>query len=245
MADTKFLIVDGPSSFHMGRVNGIGKFNYKKFFEFLTKGVGAAVNIFGKPVYVLPPSQEEKKKKALEYSGFEVQVVDTAGSLDDEYIRERIKQINPEQVSEIILVSSDILDYLSVLETKIKAGIKVIVVATQTIDPKSDNSMLVSNFADLLNDAGIEFVELGGFKESIMLDAWRGDLKKLEDEEVEVAADELPPVIVKAIAPQPVLLSKTINLFLKVGVSDLNSLLDALSEVLKHPGLLKSTLEIK
>lgn len=250
MADAKAIFIDGPNLFHMGRILGIWQFKYPELFNILTKEVGNSTDCFGKPVYVLPQEQADKKKWSLARAGFEVVPMDTKEGVDDQEIAKRITKLTPDDVSEIILVSANLKDFGDCLEAKIENGIRVILVATKAIDQNKGRPMLSLEFDNMLE--GIELVELKQFRDRLMKAPWNKDLDVSADAKTAESAEKSESEIdlesrlaTKIITPQPLLLTKTIKLSLEVGVSDLGHVLDAVSVILKRPDLLNANLGIE
>lgn len=164
---TKAIYIDGPSFFHIGRVLGIGQFNFQALYRILVEKIGECREIFnGKPIYVLPSRKAQEMRKPLENVGFEVVACDPTESKDDKFIIREIKRLSVENISEVVLVSAD-GDYFACLEEKKGAGVKVYLVATAQNDPRRDTPML----SDITKGA-FNFIELGDFKNEIMKRPW-------------------------------------------------------------------------
>lgn len=164
---TKAIFVDGASLFHMGRVLGIGEFKFQALYDFLVNEVGECRNLFGRPFYVLSAEILDRKTKALSRAGFEGVNADTKNSLDDKFIIRKLREIDSNQVEEIVLVSAD-ADYHSSLADKNGQGIRIYRVATKLPDPRHNRPMINMEIAEAFN-----FIELNDFKEKIMARAWR------------------------------------------------------------------------
>ncbi len=234
-----FTILDGPNVFHMARCLGIAVLNYSELFKILTEEIGGSALCFGKPVYVLIPEQAEKKRTALEREGFEVVPMDTKDSADDGEIIRRINELPPGRVSKIVLVSANFRDFQDCLDAKIAMGIRVILVATKVVDEGTNRPMLSVDFDE--RRGAIEFVDLEPYKDRLMRKPWDKEKAALAKaaRSVEKNGLALNP------APPAAVVVKTINLSLEVGVKDFNSVFNAVSAILKMPGLLNSTLGVK
>lgn len=251
MAEAKAIFVDGQNLFHMGIRLGIAELRFAALFRILTKEIGSSSACFGRPVYVLRPDQVERKGPRLEQEGFEVIGSETDGGADDLEIIRRINELTPDKISEIILVSANFKDFRECLDAKVKMGIRVIVVATKVIGQMEERPMLSTDFDEMRGD--IEFVDLEAFKERLLRKPWLNDKKTstaapLFESTIEKPGDlveSLPAIKTTTTTPRPFLLTRSVNLSLEVGVSDLNLMLDAICTILKMPSLINSTLEIK
>lgn len=248
MADTKAVFVDGNSLFYMLKGLGIGKTKDPVLFEILTKEVGKASRCFGRPVLVLWSDQvkDNTRAKYLEkVVGYElVSVEKKEGGEDDLEIIKRIEALSPEEVSEIVLVSCDVMDFLPCLKAKIALGIKVWLVASRTLNSRG-KSMLTS-MVDLPSE-NIQFVELGEYSERIIREPWVDKPRKERPGADAGEADILSEKEVEASAVETATESKStkfIKLSLEVSVGDLEKIMNALSPVLQIP-VIKSALEIK
>lgn len=168
----KAIFIDGASLFHMFRIMGIAQINAQEFHNILQREVGNSSNLFGRPLYVVPEVVERFPTKIYMTAGFEVRKVNSENSGDDAEIRQTINSVNSEQISELVLVTTDILDYLDCLKAKAAQGIKVYIVATKEKDKESGRSALTSDFDLIIESNGFEFIELLPFKERLMTRAW-------------------------------------------------------------------------
>lgn len=165
----KRIIVDGPSAGNMGRVNAI-KTDFIKFCKILVERVGGINLCSQTPEYIFPPAAESIRK-ALITAGFEPVLADTAGSADDAEIRRKIRLTDSRVVSELILVTCDLRDFLPELRAKKAEGIDIYIVATKTPDPRNGLPMLAADSIEII-DAEFHFVELADFKDEIMREQW-------------------------------------------------------------------------
>lgn len=248
MADAKAIFVDGNSLFYMLKGLGIGKTKDPVLFEILTKEVGEASGCFGRPVLVLWSDQvkDSTRTKYLErVVGYEVVGVEKKkGGEDDLEIIKRIEALSPEDVSEIILVSCDVMDFLSCLRAKIALGIKVWLVASKTLN--SEGKSMLTSRVDLPSE-NIQFVELGEYSERILREPWVDKPRKERPGADTGGAGILSGEEVGASVVEPATGSKStkiIKLSLEIDDADLGKIMNALSSVLQIP-VIKSALEIK
>lgn len=170
MAETKAIFVDGSSFWNMGRILGI-KPSFKELYTVLSS-IGDTPHLFGKPVYTLAP-KAVSLEKPLKAVGFEVVNLESTKE-EDSVIINRINSLSSRDITEIVLVSSDIADYFDALRAKGVQGVKVSLVATKSPDPVSGRSSLPLNFDNLLEEnSWLRFVELLDFKDRIMEEPWR------------------------------------------------------------------------
>src|SRR3989344_6213054 len=181
VASVKAIFVDGSSCWAMLRgVLEIGKSSHQVLYDILVDEIGSAENSFGRPVYVLSP-RGISNEKSLKTAGFDVQIIETKGSQDDKYIVDQINRLNSEQVSEIILVSADIQDYLNALSAKHDQGIKIVIVATKTKYPNG-RSVLTESFDQIIEDLEALFFDLADFKDRLMLEPKRENFEDMDDD---------------------------------------------------------------
>lgn len=170
---SKAVFVDGASFFHILRNLGISQINADKFFTVLQEEIGLTSNLFGKPVYVLQKQLERFPEKPYSSAGFEIRKpTSEEKSADDEEIRRAINAVNSEQISELVLVTADVHDYLDCLRAKSAQGVKIYIVATKQPDQRNGRSMLSSSFDELIKENGFDFVEFLSFKDRLMTKAW-------------------------------------------------------------------------
>lgn len=167
MANAKFIIVDGASLWHMMRILGVGKYNFKELQSILTKEVGFSAHCYGRPVYVL--GKATSMAKVVAANGFEAVVTEGGANADDQEIIRRLTQLNQDEVSEVVLVSAD-GDYVDILKNKMGLGTRITVVATgRPSDWNEDRPMLSSAYAELFS-SGAAFVELADYKDRLMIE---------------------------------------------------------------------------
>ncbi|MBI4224818.1 MAG: hypothetical protein HY617_00660 [Candidatus Sungbacteria bacterium] len=167
-----FIIIDERSLNSMLRGPlRIRRSNFKEIYEVLVSDIAGGAQLFGKPMYVLPPSVEASIGKPLRDAGFNVQPVPSENSQDDHFIIEVLLGLDPTQVGKIILVSADISDYYSCLEAKRNQGIAVHIVATKTEDPRSGASMISTQLTPLLGSV-YEFTDLATFVQKIAIEMY-------------------------------------------------------------------------
>lgn len=251
MADAKFVIVDGNSLFYILKAIGIGKVKDQVLFEILTKEIGGEGQCFGRPVLVLWSNEVKNNTTRMKYLekvvGYEiVDVEKKIGGEDDQEIVKWIEALSPEDVSKIILVSCDVMDFLPCLRTKMSQGIKVWLVATKKVNSEG-KSMLTSRLD--LSSEGIEFVELGEYKDRIMREPWVDRPRKEKPPSHDVPKDVLfeeegvePSVVSPAVKPAA---NRIINLSLEVAEEDFDEAVTAIAFILKMPIFPKSTLEVR
>ncbi len=164
----KAVFIDGASFSHMLRAIGIWSPKTRELYEVLEKEVGTTSSLYGRPLYVCPEEYGGFPEKPYNSAGFEVIRQTTEGSLDDEEIRKTINSISSEQISELVLVTCDLLDYLDCLKAKAIQGVRIYIVATREPDAKDGCSRLTGEFDQLMEENGFIFIELAQYKEKIL-----------------------------------------------------------------------------
>lgn len=137
--------------------------DFNKIYHYLVYTIGTTEECFRPPRYVLNPRAAGLEKLARG-AGFDPVVISSHMSEDDEFIKEEIGNISPDEVGEIVIVTAD-GDYISCLLEKARQGIHVIVVSTKVSDPLSQKRrMMVSS--GLLNPL-FTFIELADICEKL------------------------------------------------------------------------------
>ncbi len=170
MAKAKAIFIDGASFWNMMRILDVGRTDYRVLYEILVREVGKTDICYGKPFY----TTTAPFKKRLDAFGFETALAESRTSQDDRMIGERISGLSADEVSEIILVSADLFDYLDCLRTKIAEGITVTLVATRTLDSldRGGHSMLSRDVNEVMEKHGIAFVEIGQYANRLRIEAF-------------------------------------------------------------------------
>ncbi len=152
----KGIWVDGASFWNMlTRVLHV-KHDFNKIYDYLVNKTGTTNQCFRSPRYVLNNSAAGLEK-LVRGAGFDPVVIPSCKSEDDEFIKNEIRKVTPNDLDEIILVAAD-GDYIPCLAEKVAQGIHVVVVATKVRDAGSlSPRMMVSSG---LLDSRFGFVEL-------------------------------------------------------------------------------------
>lgn len=152
----KGIWIDGVSFWNvLTRVLRV-QHDFNKIYHYLVYTIGTTEECFRPPRYVLNP-RAAGLEKLVRGAGFDPVVISSHMSEDDEFIKEEISNVNPDEVGEIVIVTAD-GDYIPCLMEKARQGIHVIVVSTKVSDPRSQKRrMMVSS--GLLNPM-FTFIEL-------------------------------------------------------------------------------------
>lgn len=135
------VIIDEQNFRHMIRINGVEAVAYHRLMHQLNKikgGLEYFSRVSGgevaKPVMVIPEYFDDRIGYALKSSGFySHRVVMTYRGADDAAVKKLIRDLTPEDVDYIILVSGD-GGYYPELQQKLEEGIDILVMATETAD---------------------------------------------------------------------------------------------------------------
>lgn len=163
-AAKKAVFIDGASLAHMLDALGIIRAAFKLLFMILRTEIGSAHDLAFRPVITLPPHLFEKIGSVVESAGFEVLRVTSRASHDDVALIRRIQQINPTEVSEIVMVSSD-QDFIPALMQKRKEGVTIYWVATRTLSP--DGTSAISGVLERQLEENFVFVELAKYRDML------------------------------------------------------------------------------
>lgn len=165
----KCIILDGPSTQNMNLANGMLRIKSLEFREKLI-GVGNTRTLVRSPLYVGPPNMPRGVQSSLRNNGFELMLVTTAGSKDDQTIREFIREQSRHTISELVLVTANFQDYVQELLEKADEGIEVYVVATRKTHPDSGYRLLASDAEEFIqHQKHFHLVLLEDWKDDIML----------------------------------------------------------------------------
>ncbi|OGN04791.1 MAG: hypothetical protein A2831_02000 [Candidatus Yanofskybacteria bacterium RIFCSPHIGHO2_01_FULL_44_17] len=166
MPGKKAIFIDSANLFHAGRVLGIGSFNFTRLMKFLVQDVGECHELHQRPKYVAAPHRLAVIRKILGAAGFEPVDSVSFQSKDDALIIKAISEL-PDGIEELVLVSAD-ADYPECLRAAKLRGIRVYVVATDTLDAQNSNRSMVSE--SMKNE--FIFVDIANFKDQVMQKAW-------------------------------------------------------------------------
>jgi len=166
----KAIFVDGPSANSMKAALGINLVSYQGLYRVLCK-IGVCGALTRTPLVTMHPervAQGEGLCKHLAGAGFDVLPVESRGSADDEAIKECIRRLDPQEVGEVVIMTSD-QDFVPVLRQKVSQGIQVYWVSTLRPDPKKGRHALSSSVISLFQSGVFSFVELAKFSRQITL----------------------------------------------------------------------------
>lgn len=167
----KAIFVDGPWMNSARRKLGIPEVGYLALYDLLVTRVGQCKALARPPIVTVHPDRCAHGGglvKRLAACGFEVLPADSHEGADDESICAHIRDLDPELIREIVVVTGD-KDFVPVLRQKVTQGIRVFWVSTMLPDP-SDNRCHFSEDVKRLCDCGVfTFVELGNYRSKIGL----------------------------------------------------------------------------
>lgn len=212
---TRVTFIDGSSLSYMRPVLGIGKYKFSALYEILTQEIGSRTVRAVPPTYVMSSSVSnlEGLRKDVELAGFRVEPIETTrgGGEDDRFINDQIKLLDPEEVGEIIIVSSD-RGYAETLRAKKAEGIKKIYWLAVQGNGDQGYPIISISLIDLFERGDFVFVDLSQFKERIMRKPWVDKPRADRTEQIEIVPAPPEP-------PHPVTpFSKVIKVAMEVTV---------------------------
>jgi hypothetical protein len=167
----KVVFIDGASLSGMRYPLSIRSYDYQKLITFLSS-LGSSC-VAAKPLFVIPKGSDGPWSKSLRTYGYEVVVSDTKNGRDDRIIIQRIAELKPTHVDEVVIVSTD-QDYAPTLQQKVKEGMRVFWVGTRNKD--RDGTSPIGEALGRQFDAGIfDFVDLEAHRDSIQREAMQID----------------------------------------------------------------------
>ncbi len=169
------VFTDGQSLFNLMRIHGIGQTNYARLLQIISQEVGNEVGRIAdirSANFVTAVENPGRFKKSVEAGGFKFipTAHNTPGS-DDREINRLIVNTNPAYISVLVLVSADVQDFLESLQRKMEQGIHIVIVATTATDTNG-YAPLSPLSQQIIKDQKFQFVELGRYKEELMLRPW-------------------------------------------------------------------------
>lgn len=104
----KIVLVDGPNIGHpdVRRALNIMYYNYGALCNILTQEIGEG-EMAEQPTYTVKPSLPEFVMKRITVGGFRVEPFDTMFEADDRFLIQEIKNLDPETVGTLVLVTCD------------------------------------------------------------------------------------------------------------------------------------------
>ena len=215
---TKAVFVDGVSLSFMRRPMGIGHINNLQFYEVLVREIGKNTNVSVPPLFTFSSRIVglESFKKNLTTAGFAPEAKDPSKGEDDRFIIDRIMELDPKVVAEIVIVTSD-RDFVPCLREKVLAGVKVYWVAVRA-EGEEGHPRISPQLEEIFQSGEFEFVDLSKWKERLMLSPWVERPRKSPDSR---RPDDSRAVATEGQPLQPVevsSLTKTIKVVLEVTV---------------------------
>lgn len=167
----KAIFVDGPSANRTKQALGVRDVNFSALHSILLHRVGACRVLAFPPVVTADPGQVvigQGLAKYLSGAGFDIVPIKSRDGADDDYIKSRILQLEPEKVSEIVVMSSDKY-FVPVLRTKASQGIRVHWVSTMRPHPGTGRHGFSNDVLGLFKSGEFQFTELAPFARQITL----------------------------------------------------------------------------
>ncbi len=169
-AKGKAIFIDGASAHVTKSALGIGTYNFHGLYDVLRNEVGTCRRIVGIPIVTVGPDAYERGYglvKDLAGAGFNVVPARSDNGEDDEFIKTRIRGLDPREVEEIVIFTSD-KDFIPVLREKANVGVRIYWVSTKHHEPGLNRHCLSQDVIQLcMTTPGFSFVEIAEFKGAI------------------------------------------------------------------------------
>jgi len=246
----KAVFVDGASLSFMRRPMNIRLLNRDQLYQVLVKKIGKISELIAPPVETVSSNMDNLAlfQKWSRTAGFNPVVKDSSKSKDDQFIIESIQGLDPDIVSEIVLVSSD-RDYVPCLAEKAIRGVKIYWVA---VDANGENGRpnISEQLRNIFRSEKFEFVELSQWADELRITPWTDRPRKK-------SVEESSPLSVTASVPCEISetpqTQKTIKISMEVVVDAnrapaiLHSIGSLMGNVSKLGGIIrtKTTTEVK
>ncbi len=149
---------------------GVPSLNYKELLRILRLEVGVCRDLRQPPVITYHLQTEENRHflAALRERGFEVIESVAKDGADDQILIDRLAKVDPQEVSEVVMVSAD-SDFLNPLR-KLKArGVKdIYLVASREARNDRGSLMLGLRYEEAFERGELHFFELARFKQELI-----------------------------------------------------------------------------
>ncbi len=139
--------------------------NCHGLYELLVNHVGVCRALAFSPLVTVQPEVAHLARglaKDLAGAGFDIIPSVTYDGADDGAIKNRMRLLEPDEIAEIVILSSD-KDYLPILLHKAQQGISVYWVATNRPQPGQNKSALSPDVSALFRSGVFHFFELAKF----------------------------------------------------------------------------------
>ncbi len=167
----KAIFVDNGSLEFMCRGLGLKRVDYGELFKILTSEIGEANLSFRKPLITIGENAKTQFVYVLRRIGFKVVFYTPGTGQDDQIIIDRIAEIDPNIITEIILVSAD-FDYVEVLSAMVGQKVSVYLVAARVKGARDGKEMLGQRYDHFLGKV-FHFVDLAQYKERLIFHGHR------------------------------------------------------------------------
>ena len=165
----KAIFVDGASANVTKAALGIETYDFHGLYDVLVNQVGMCRTLVGPPVITVHPERapaEGSFVKGLTGAGFEVVAARSETGADDEAIKTLLRDLNPKDVEEIVIFTSD-KDFIPILRSKASQKVNIYWVATKRHQPDLNRHRLSLDVIMLCTTPRFTFVEIADFTEVI------------------------------------------------------------------------------
>ncbi|MBI3420450.1 MAG: hypothetical protein HY006_00110 [Candidatus Sungbacteria bacterium] len=159
----------------MMRILGIGEANLSKLLEIICTEVSQRLGVLavvGFAHYVTGAENPERFRKHVEAAGITfVPIGRATKDVDDAEVRRRIVQTNPASYAVLVVVTTDVLDFVASLQRKANQGIKIMIAAITVPDTDGSTPLSVDSRAQI-RQRQFCLIDLTDYKADLMLRPW-------------------------------------------------------------------------
>ncbi len=182
--------MDSASLFHQMRIMGIADADLVKMLKIIcdevSRSIGPPVSI-GWAKYVTAASNPERFAKKVTAAGFELVATDPEQKdSDDAAVNRFIIETNPRSICALVIVTTDLLDYVQSLQRKKHQNIAIFVAAI-TLPDDDGRPPLSTRSQNVIKNNEYGFINLACYKNELLLTPW-------EDKREESAKQLIEPI---------------------------------------------------
>ena len=160
----KAIFVDNGSLEFMCQALGITHINYQELLHILSGEVGTAP-VGPAPLITIRTNANPAVIEFLQRYGFEIVPYQSGSGDDDRIIIDRIAQLDPAEITEIILVSAD-FGYAEILKTKWEEGMNIFLAGARVNDRVNGKPMIGQRYDHFLGKI-FNFIDLAEYAERL------------------------------------------------------------------------------
>ncbi len=169
------VIVDAASFHHMMRIIGIGQASLSKLLEVVSGEVSKAIQAIvtvGFAQYVTAAEDPERFEKRVASAGFQFIPTDPyIKDSDDAEVNRRILLANPIHIDALVVVTTDLLDYVKSLERKRAQNISIFIASITAADTDGGFPLSVHS-RHMIKEKNYTLIELEQYRKDLLLTEW-------------------------------------------------------------------------